>query len=288
LPLVTPDLKVRLPLPAGVPGTPGDPSLFDWRAEHQRQVHRFAEWKRLMPRTAESLLDKPALLAAGLDPFPVPFSRLTLAAQMEVLAQPIALAWERCAALNPFLTVWRRRAQAGELTITAWPAAAQRWLGGAAYARRFLDLAPDNWGERSRRPAGVAAQQTLLRHKLKGRTCTRCSGARPRASAPSCFDLYATLIEVGRHRPTPTRSGSVSSGSSSTPNRPWDALSSRRLQSGHRPAPRDGPPTRRALARNSVALHCLQVLPAVGGYPGRPGGVPAAANPGQPHHRADG
>ena len=41
------------------------------------------------PRRRASSLGKPAVLAAGKAPCPVPFSRLTLTAQLEVLAQPV-------------------------------------------------------------------------------------------------------------------------------------------------------------------------------------------------------
>lgn len=62
-----------------------DPEAFDWRGERQRQARWFAEWKSLMPAAAARLADKPAVLAAGRKPRPVPFSRLTLTAQLEVL-----------------------------------------------------------------------------------------------------------------------------------------------------------------------------------------------------------
>ena len=169
LPQVAPDLRrFGFRFPQAYRELLVEPALFDWPAERQRQIHEFAAWKRLMPDSASRWVGKPALLAAGPEPCPVPFSRLTLTAQLEVLAQPVALSWERCAPLNPFLAVWRQRAQAGELKITPWPASATRWLGGAAYARRFLDLVPSGWSDRSRHPAGEAAQQALLRRKLKG------------------------------------------------------------------------------------------------------------------------
>lgn len=66
-----------------------DPRLFDWRGEHARQTRRFAAWKDLMPRTVRRLAGQPALLAAVDAPCPVPFSRLTLDAQLEVLARPV-------------------------------------------------------------------------------------------------------------------------------------------------------------------------------------------------------
>ena len=84
---------------------------------------------------------RPALLDVGGTPRPVPFSRLTLTAQLEVLTQPAARAWELCAPLNPFLVLWRRRAQMRRLQVTPWPQSATKWLSGRAYAERFLKAA---------------------------------------------------------------------------------------------------------------------------------------------------
>jgi glycosyltransferase involved in cell wall biosynthesis len=143
-----------------------DPSLFDWRGERQRQARRFAEWKHLMPRAANRLAGRPALLAAGGTPGPVPFSRLTLTAQLEVLAQPVRQSWESCRLLNPWLETWRERAAAGRLQASPWPRSAERGLGGAAYARRFQALLS---GRQHRTPAARASQAALsqfLRQKL--------------------------------------------------------------------------------------------------------------------------
>ena len=120
-----------------------------------------------MPSAAARLAKKPAVLAAGSEPCPVPFSRLTLTAQLEVLAQPVEHSWERCAPLNPFLKTWRQRAAAGQLKISLWPRSAARWLGGRAYARRFLDLVPPLLSRPPRAGASQAAQSEFLRRKLR-------------------------------------------------------------------------------------------------------------------------
>jgi glycosyltransferase involved in cell wall biosynthesis len=168
LPNIAPDLaKFGFTFPQRYREVSVDPSLFDWRAEHDRQKRLFAEWKSLMPRAAAKLVGKPALLAAGATPCPVPFSRLTLSAQLEVLAQPVAASWKRCAPLNPFLKTWRERAVAGQLRTSPWPPSAGRWLGGRAYARRFLRLVPPSLSERPQAGASQAAQTDFLRRKLR-------------------------------------------------------------------------------------------------------------------------
>ena len=168
LPNIAPDLaKFGFRFPQCYREVRVDPSLFDWRGERERQARLFAEWKSLMPRAAAKLAGKPAVLAAGNEPCPVPFSRLTLTAQLEVLAQPVERSWERCAPLNPFLKTWRERAVAGRLQASPWPRSAARWLGGRAYARRFLELVPPLLSKAPRAGASQAAQAEFLRKKLR-------------------------------------------------------------------------------------------------------------------------
>ena len=81
-------------------------------------------------------MDLPPFLAAK-KVRPVPFSRLTLTAQLEVLRCDTETSWNACRPLNPFLDVWRARAQTQTLRKTPWPASASRRLGGPAYAARF-------------------------------------------------------------------------------------------------------------------------------------------------------
>jgi hypothetical protein len=113
------------------------PELFDWQAERARQLRRFNAWRRQLPAFARTRVFKPPLLATR-RPCAVPFSRLTLTAQLEVLVHPARASWAACLPLNPFLKAWRRRAAAKKLRTTPWPRAAKDWLGGEAYAQRFF------------------------------------------------------------------------------------------------------------------------------------------------------
>jgi glycosyltransferase involved in cell wall biosynthesis len=113
------------------------PGLFDWQAERVRQQKRFIVWRATMPTFARTKVSKPAMLVIP-RPHPVAFSRLTLTAQLDVLAHPARETWAACLPLNPFLEAWRQRATAKKLRVTPWPRAAKDWLGGEAYARRFF------------------------------------------------------------------------------------------------------------------------------------------------------
>lgn len=168
LPNVAPDLaKFGFTFPQYYDEVLVPPALFDWHRERERQTILFAKWRSLMPRAASQLVSKPAILAAGKEPCPVAFSRLTLTAQLEVLAQPIENSWEHCVRLNPFLKKWRERAAVGCLGTTPWPRSADRWLGGAAYARHFLELVPPGFSAPLRAGAGQLAQAEFLRKKLR-------------------------------------------------------------------------------------------------------------------------
>jgi glycosyltransferase involved in cell wall biosynthesis len=114
-----------------------DPSLFDLAAEKGRQARLFAQWRSSLPARARPWVERPALFQEIQNGRPVPFSRLTLTAQIEVLDQPLEFSWELGAASNPFLRDWKELAKAGALKPVRWPATANHWLKGEAYARRF-------------------------------------------------------------------------------------------------------------------------------------------------------
>ncbi len=137
LPLIMPDLaRFGLRFPHSYDEVFIDPRLFDWPAERGRQAAGFRRWRNGLPRAVRGLAAPPALLAHP-RPAPVAFSRLTLAAQLEVLAHPASDSWAACLPWNPQLARWRRLAAAGALRPTRWPRRAQQVLGGDAYARRL-------------------------------------------------------------------------------------------------------------------------------------------------------
>ncbi|MBL9209669.1 MAG: glycosyltransferase, partial [Opitutaceae bacterium] len=141
LPNIAPDLaRFGFRFPQAYDDVWIDARLFDGRAERRRQAERWRAWRRGLPAPCRAQAGRPALLAGRSLPAAVPFSRLTLTAQLEVLAQPVAESWARCLPHNPWLAAWRHRAADGALLPSAWPKGASRWLDGAAYARRFIRL----------------------------------------------------------------------------------------------------------------------------------------------------
>jgi hypothetical protein len=94
------------------------------------------------------------------------FSRLTLTAQLEILAVPAEATWRLCAPLNPFLPGWRKLAARGQLATTTWPETADAWLSGPAYARRFAKIARSASGQAPADGAANAAQEQFIRMKV--------------------------------------------------------------------------------------------------------------------------
>ena len=143
------------------------PELFDWRKEEQRQAVLFRTWLQRLPRSCRAWAGEPFLLTHRENPQPVPFSRLTLSAQLEVLVHPAPDSWRLCAPLNPFLRTWKKRASAGTLQVTPWPRGAEKWLGGPAYAERFLEIAQAPSRSHGRPADARAVQEDFVRARLK-------------------------------------------------------------------------------------------------------------------------
>ncbi|MHB1308711.1 MAG: glycosyltransferase family protein, partial [Limisphaerales bacterium] len=166
LPNIAPDLaRFGFRFPQAYDEILVDPALFDWTSELGRQRGRWVAWKAAQPRAVRPMTGLPALLALN-TPGPVPFSRLTLRAQIEVLRQPPEVSWRCCAPLNPFLERWRRHAAAGQLRSSPWPRTAGRWLSGQAYAARFVEALRTPAASAIGPESGLACQTEFLRAKL--------------------------------------------------------------------------------------------------------------------------
>jgi glycosyltransferase involved in cell wall biosynthesis len=167
LPGVAPDLaRLGFRFPQSYDEILVAPSLFDWKAEVKRQRKRFRAWKMQLPRDCRRLAVVPVVLAVASHPQPVPFSRLTLAAQLEVLAAPLDDSWQLCAPLNPLLAEWQQRALKSRLQLTPWPRRADEWLSGPAFGACLARIAERRPGAKLRHGSGLAAQQQFIREKL--------------------------------------------------------------------------------------------------------------------------
>lgn len=143
-----------------------DRSLFNFKRERERQGRMFARWKDKLPRTARQWTGTPALLGPESDLEAVPFSRLTLTAQLEVLSKPVEQSWGLCSKLNPFLIEWNASARARRLEPAEWPKSADQWLSGTAYGRRFWSLATLPGGSPVSASKSIAVQEDFMRQRL--------------------------------------------------------------------------------------------------------------------------
>lgn len=148
LPAVQPDLEAfGLRLPGLYDEVLIPPGLFDAKAEFLRQNSAFRSWKTLLPGPCRALAETPQYLCGPGGP--VPFSRLTLEAQLEVLAIPPRKSLAACSAWNPMLETLARVAPAN------WERAAV--LSPAACAERFFEHTANF---PSKRPSALQARDT--------------------------------------------------------------------------------------------------------------------------------
>lgn len=90
-------------------------SLFDWRKEQARQSKLWRQARATLPASVRGeMADLPVEAEM------VPFSRLTLHAQLEILTLPVEESWTACRDLNPHLIAWRTLAAQGRLKVAPW------------------------------------------------------------------------------------------------------------------------------------------------------------------------
>jgi glycosyltransferase involved in cell wall biosynthesis len=159
LPNVMPDLRRwGFSLPHTYEEVWIDPACLDLEVELRRQRAVWRAWRARLPANCRPLVAEPEPAS------PLAFSRLTLEGQLEVLARDPAETWRLCAKWNPLLRKWKPLAATGALEIADWPEAADRELGGAAYAERFL--AALRAGTEVESGAPERAQADFLRQRL--------------------------------------------------------------------------------------------------------------------------
>lgn len=163
LPNVLPDLKrLGLKLPHLYDDVWIATECFDFAAERRRQESIWRAWRGSLPVSVRGMAEPPAILDdVGAS---VPFSRLTLSAQLEVLAHPPEATWSVCAPHNRALRTIARAIESGSLRAGEWPEKAVHALSMETYAARFAAaLGRAGTGQ----PGGAAElQRNLIRQRL--------------------------------------------------------------------------------------------------------------------------
>lgn len=143
------------------------PDLLDLKSERARQQKLWQAWKSTMPSLCRRLARRPIFLGLRSGQ-PVPFSRLTLTGQLEILAIAPEESWAACIRDNPFLESWRTLAQSGRLEAMQWPKDAEKTVGGGAYAARFWNALADI----SQRPLAARAVERAQHDSIAQRLQT--------------------------------------------------------------------------------------------------------------------
>jgi len=137
LPNVAPDLaSMGFTFPLSYSEVRVSTGLFDLKAELKRQKAKWARWLRNLPSGYRREAGKPELLLDPARPS-VAFSRLTLSAQLEVLAHPPEVSRQESRRFNRGLEDRLRELSSAPATV--WPDEATRFLSAARYAQRFWD-----------------------------------------------------------------------------------------------------------------------------------------------------
>ena len=167
LPNIAPDLhKFGFRFPQYYEEILIDPELFDWKAEHAKQAELHRKWRQGLPQAVRKFAGHPILLLSG-QPRPIPFSRLTFAAQLQVLQHPAADSWKLCVPLNSFLGTWKKRSASARLQNCRWPGEARRWLSGKAYARHFERVVSMSANGSISGATVLAVQGEFIRERLR-------------------------------------------------------------------------------------------------------------------------
>jgi glycosyltransferase involved in cell wall biosynthesis len=141
-----------------------DPALLDEKKERARQRAAWTAWRRQIPTSVQKQTGRPAVLERSVGNL-LPFSRLTLDGQLEVLAHPADESWALCRRANPDLARWKTSVAAGRFDRASWPREADAQIGGPAYAQRFwtaIGCPPDPLSASACR----ALQQAFIRERL--------------------------------------------------------------------------------------------------------------------------
>lgn len=116
------------------------PNLFVWKNEYARQYELFKQWTSLIPVSLRQYVNKNYILKNPESPAPVPFSQLTINAQLEVLSNPIPELQRQCLMFNPFLVKWKKLIQDSNLQNTTLPKKAISALDVTSFAKKFWEI----------------------------------------------------------------------------------------------------------------------------------------------------
>lgn len=139
------------------------PQLVDRKSESRRQKSLWTAWRAGLPAAWRPHAEKPVFLYQDATD-PVPFSRLTLTAQLDILALPPEATWNACRHLNPKLGKLRTSGVKGFPTSGPEPDCRH---DAAAFAREWLRIAASIPQHPHAGGSAPAAHEALATRALK-------------------------------------------------------------------------------------------------------------------------
>lgn len=134
--------------------------MFDHAAERNRQEIVYRGWKQSLPQACRHLAGVPLILRTGA---PIPFSRLTLDAQLEILSIPPAESWKAAASCNSGLPA----ALDSSRKAVEWPEKTDALISPAACAARLLEAVRTMTESRMTDHDAVRTQKAFIEERLK-------------------------------------------------------------------------------------------------------------------------
>lgn len=134
--------------------------MFDHAAERDRLEVVYRGWKQSLPQASRHLAGIPLHPGAGA---PIPFSRLTLDAQLEILSIPPAESWKAAASCNPGLPAVLDSSR----KVVEWPDKTDDLISPAACAARLLEAVRTMPESRMTDHEAARTQKAFIADRLK-------------------------------------------------------------------------------------------------------------------------
>ena len=136
--------------------------MFDHAAERKRQEVVYRGWKQSLPQACRHLAGTPLLLGTKANA-PIPFSRLTPDAQLEILSIPPAESWRAAAPCNPGLLAVKD----SSMQPVEWPEKTDALISPAACAARLLEAVRRMPESRMAGREAARTQDAFIAERLK-------------------------------------------------------------------------------------------------------------------------
>jgi hypothetical protein len=142
------------------------PDLFSWEDELERQRRIYDSWMEKLPLRFREWVKLPEIITNSNSRSPIPFSKLTLQGQLEVLSHKPSFSLEKCAELNPFIIKLKNKAQSGNLKPIELSQSTLEVLSLENYAENFVRVLINGSNLLLDKSISIRIQNEFIRKKL--------------------------------------------------------------------------------------------------------------------------